>query len=62
MKGAVLVPISASVNRGDLSYQLTDQTPAGAMTNNAATGELTVADSSLFDFELNETLTATGTA
>ena len=32
------------------------------MTNNAATGELTMADSSLFDFELNETLTATGTA
>ena len=59
---AVLGTISASVNRGDLTYQLSDQTPAGALSINAATGDLTVADSSLFDFELNETLTATVTA
>ncbi len=42
-----------------LSYSITSQTPAGALSINASTGELTVADATLFDFETNPTITAT---
>ncbi|EZH73910.1 hypothetical protein ATO12_13585 [Aquimarina atlantica] len=42
-----------------LSYSIASQTPAGALSINASTGELTVADATLFDFETNPTITAT---
>lgn len=40
-------------------FTITSQTPAGALAIDSATGELTVADASLFDYETNPTLTAT---
>ncbi|MEY8780958.1 hypothetical protein AB9K32_11055 [Allomuricauda sp. XS_ASV26] len=42
-------------------FAITDQSPQGAMDIDANTGELTVADASLFDYETNPTLTATVT-
>lgn len=44
---------------GSLSYSITSQNPAGALTINATTGELTVANATLFDYETNPTITAT---
>jgi hypothetical protein len=41
-----------------LTYSITTQTPAGALSINATTGELLVADAVLFDFETNPTITA----
>ena len=43
---------------GTLSFSITSQTPAGALNVNATTGELTVADPNLFDFETNPVITA----
>jgi len=43
---------------GTLSHSLTSQTPAGALNIDANTGELTVADANLFDFETNPVITA----
>ncbi len=59
---ATLATLKGAVNRGDIAFSLSDQNPAGAMVINATTGELTVADASLFDFETNPTLTAKGNA
>ena len=58
--GQVLATLSGTTNQGDLAFSLTNQNPAGAMAIDSQSGELTVADSSLFDFEANPTLTATG--
>ncbi len=43
---------------GTLSFSITSQTPSGALNINASTGELTVADATLFDFETNPVITA----
>jgi len=40
-------------------FTITSQSPTGAMSINSGTGELTVADATLFDYESNPTLTAT---
>lgn len=44
---------------GTLSFSITSQTPQGALSINESTGELTVADAALFDFETNPVITAT---
>ncbi len=44
---------------GDLSFSITSQTPAGALSINPSTGELTVANATLFDFETNPVIAAT---
>ncbi|WP_103070131.1 Lcl domain-containing protein [Aquimarina sediminis] len=44
---------------GALNFSITSQTPAGALNIDVNTGELTVADATLFDFETNPTITAT---
>lgn len=41
------------------SFSITSQTPVGAISIDPATGEITVADSNLFDFETNSTISAT---
>lgn len=58
--GQVLGSITASTNRGTISYVLSAQSSAGAMAL-SNTGELTVADPGPFDFETNQTITATVT-
>jgi uncharacterized protein YggU (UPF0235/DUF167 family) len=44
---------------GTLSFSIASQTPAGALNIDAGTGELTVVDPNLFDFETNPVITAT---
>lgn len=56
--GAILGTVQA-IGDGTLSYSITSQTPAGALAIDTSTGELTVADAMLFDYETNPTLTAT---
>jgi hypothetical protein len=46
---------------GKLSYNITVQTPTGALGINSSTGELTVTNAALFDFETNPVITATVT-
>ncbi|MGB5419561.1 cadherin repeat domain-containing protein [Algibacter sp.] len=41
-----------------LSFSISSQTPAGAVAINSSTGELTVAEATLFDFETNPAITA----
>ncbi len=48
-----------ATGEGTLSFSITSQTPAGALTINASTGELTVADASAFDFETNPVINGT---
>jgi len=42
---------------GTFSFSITSQTPSGALNIDANTGELTVADATLFDFETNPVIT-----
>ncbi len=46
---------------GTLSFSITSQTPAGALNIASGTGELTVANAALFDFETNPVITASVT-
>ena len=48
-----------ATGNGTLSYSITTQTPTAALTINAATGELTVTNATLFNFEINPVITAT---
>ena len=57
--GASIGSIVATVDNGALSYMITSQTPADAMSINTETGEITVNDKSSFDYEKNAALTAT---
>lgn len=56
--GQVLGTLQANGN-GALDFSITTQSPAGAMAIDATTGELTVIDPNLFDFETNPVITAT---
>lgn len=55
--GQVLGTLQAS-GTGTLSFSITSQNPMGAMALDNATGELTVIDPNLFDFETNPVITA----
>ena len=56
--GASLGTIEATINTGSLQFSLVSQSVAGALTINASTGAVTVADAALFDFETVQSLTA----
>jgi len=60
--GQSLGTLSATSSGGFASFSLTSESPAGAFSVNPVSGELTVADASLFDFETNPELTGTFTA
>jgi hypothetical protein len=47
-----------TTGNGVLNFSIINQTPAGALTINSSTGELTVADAALFDYESNPIITA----
>lgn len=55
--GQVLGTVQANSN-STLAFSFTSQSPMGAMAIDAATGELTVIDPNLFDFETNPVITA----
>ncbi|TYA84415.1 DUF1566 domain-containing protein [Seonamhaeicola marinus] len=56
--GDVLGTIQAAGD-GTLSFSIISQTPTGAMSIDANTGELSVSNPNLFDYETNTVLTAT---
>ncbi|GCC52588.1 hypothetical protein SanaruYs_28250 [Chryseotalea sanaruensis] len=56
---AILGTVQATTNRGALVYSLTSQSVSGAFAINSSNGQLTVADESAFDYEVNTSLTAT---
>ncbi len=58
-QGFVLGTPTATADRGTIIFAIASQTPAGAMAIDATSGELTVANASLFDFETNPILKAT---
>ncbi len=43
--------VIGSTNQGNITFSITQQTPNGAFAIDSNTGELTVVDGSLFDFE-----------
>ena len=51
--------ISATSDGGDITFAIASQTPSGALTINNATGEISTADLSLYDYEANPQITAT---
>lgn len=56
--GASVATIQAA-STNTLSFSITSQTPSGALSINPSTGELKVANASLFDFETNPIIKAT---
>ena len=60
--GQVLGSPVVSASGASLTFALSNQNPAGALAINANTGELSVANASLFDFEERSNITATLTA
>lgn len=59
VENEILGTIEASTNTGTLVYSLTTQSPSGALKINSSTGQLSVADPSVFVFETNPKITAT---
>jgi len=55
----VLGSVTATGTDGTFAYSITSQSPGGSLAIDAATGEISVADVSAFDFETNPTITAT---
>ena len=59
--GQVVGTIQSDSN-STITFSIASQTPNGALSIDTNTGELTVADAALFDFEINPTITATVSA
>lgn len=57
--GQLLGTVPGQTSQGSLSYTITSQSPSGAFLLDNATGEVTVADASLFNFEDRNSLSAT---
>ncbi|MEZ4796080.1 MAG: cadherin domain-containing protein [Flavobacteriaceae bacterium] len=55
--GQVVGTVQSDSN-SNLTYSITSQTPNGALSIDESTGELTVADATLFDYEINTEITA----
>ena len=59
IKGDVLGSVLASTNIGEVVFSIISQSPENALTIDPSTGELTVVDASLFEFDFNPVITAT---
>lgn len=55
--GDVLGTIVATTDQGTIEFGLSENNPAGTLSLDASTGELTVTSASLYDFETNPTIT-----
>ncbi|MCZ4320200.1 hypothetical protein O4H26_14500 [Aequorivita viscosa] len=55
--GQIIGSVQGSTNDGAVAFSITEQTPSGAFSIDSASGELKVADETLFDFETNPTIT-----
>ncbi|MEY8848559.1 LamG-like jellyroll fold domain-containing protein [Psychroserpens sp. XS_ASV72] len=51
--------INATTNQGNLVYSIIEQNPSNSISMNSSTGEITVANPNLFDFETNPQITGT---
>ncbi|GHC54758.1 cadherin repeat domain-containing protein [Ulvibacter litoralis] len=58
-EGQVIGTVAGTTNQGTVTFSITEQTPSGAFTIDAASGELKVANEALFDFETNPTISGT---
>ena len=56
--GASIGTIQASTNSGSVRFSIVSQSDSGAISINTTTGQITVADASLFDYESRMVLTA----
>ncbi|UII80559.1 kelch repeat-containing protein [Flagellimonas sp. CMM7] len=56
--GTILGAVGGTTNSGTLSYVLVSVDPAGALQINTTTGEISVANISHFEFDVNPTITA----
>ncbi len=57
--GQLIGTVQGSTNEGSVTFSITEQNPAGAFAIDSASGELKVADETLFNFEINPTITGT---
>ena len=57
--GQALVTVMGTTDMGSVTFSLANESRAGAFDLNTTSGELMVSDASLFDYELNTSLTAT---
>ncbi|MFT6922104.1 MAG: hypothetical protein ACJA1C_001106 [Crocinitomicaceae bacterium] len=57
--GEVVGTVVATTEKSYITYTLASQSPAGALIIDPVSGELTVDDASLFNFEINPIITAT---
>ncbi|WNB18269.1 BspA family leucine-rich repeat surface protein [Marivirga arenosa] len=58
----IIGSINASTSFGEIIFSIDSQSPEGAIEINPATGEINIADASIFDFENHQTITATVSA
>lgn len=56
-EGQSIGKVTGKASEGEISFNLTTQTPEGAMSIDTKTGELKVKDASLFDFETYTSIT-----
>ena len=56
--GATIGSIQASTNSGSVRFSIVSQSDSGAISINTTTGQITVADASLFDYESRMLITA----
>ena len=56
--GAIIGTIQGSTNSGSVSFSIISQSDSGAISVNATTGQISVADASLFDYESRMVITA----
>ncbi|SRX55590.1 cadherin repeat domain-containing protein [Aequorivita sp. CIP111184] len=59
INGQIIGSVLGSTNEGTVSFSITEQAPSGAFSIDAISGELKVADETLFDFETNPTIIGT---
>jgi len=57
--GTVLGTIAGSTNSGSVTFTLKTESVAGAFSVNGTSGQLTIADASVYDFETNVSITGT---
>lgn len=56
--GTSLGTLSASTDKGNITFNIASQTPSGAIAIDANTGEITIADETAFDYETNTEINA----
>jgi len=55
--GQVIGVVEGTTNQGSVTFSITEQEPSGAFDIDSATGELTVADMTIFNYEANTSVT-----